>query len=221
MLVRDRELLLRSFRILPDYLRDAEVSGDREVNFGDLGIQLTRSARALKIWVSLQYFGLDAFRATIDRCLDLAQLAADEIEGSPELEVLSAPTLGVVCFRRRPPGVEDEAELARVNSAVVARLAASGQGMISSTRLDGRYALRLCVLNHASGRGRRAPHRPLRRGDGGQRRRRGARATVAGRRARALRSVRPRSDAARLLARAGAARSRSGSRARSARRRAP
>ena len=152
VLVRDRELLLRSFRILPDYLRDAEVAGDREVNFGDLGIQLTRSARALKIWVSLQYFGLDAFRATIDRCLDLAQLAADEIEASPELEVLSAPTLGVVCFRRRPPGVEDEGELARVNSAVVARLAASGQGMISSTRLDGRYALRLCVLNHASGR---------------------------------------------------------------------
>jgi aromatic-L-amino-acid/L-tryptophan decarboxylase len=152
VLVRDRELLLRSFRILPDYLRDAQVAGDREVNFGDLGIQLTRSARALKIWVSLQYFGLDAFRETIDRCLDLAQLAADEIEAAPELELISPPTLGVVCFRRRPAGVDDEAELARSNSAVVARLAASGQGMISSTRLDGRYVLRLCVLNHASGR---------------------------------------------------------------------
>ena len=152
VLVRDRELLLRSFRIMPDYLRDAEVTGDREVNFGDLGIQLTRSARALKIWVSLQYFGLDAFRTTIDRCLDIAQLAAQEIEAADELELMSPPTLGVVCFRRRPPGVTDEAELAHVNSAIVARLAASGQGMISSTRLEGRFALRLCVLNHASGR---------------------------------------------------------------------
>jgi glutamate/tyrosine decarboxylase-like PLP-dependent enzyme len=151
LLARDRELLLRSFRILPDYLRDADVSGDREINFSDLGIQLTRSARALKIWVSLQYFGVDAFRAAIDRCLDLAQLAATRIAREPELELLAPPTLGVVCFRRRPPGVDDEAELARVNSAIVARMAASGEGMISSTRLHGRYALRVCVLNHASG----------------------------------------------------------------------
>jgi aromatic-L-amino-acid decarboxylase len=151
LLVRERELLLRSFRILPDYLRDAEVAGDREVNFGDLGIQLTRSARALKIWVSLQYFGVDAFRATIDRCLDLALLAAAAVEDAPELELLSPPTLGVLCFRRRPPGVDDEGQLARVNSAIVARMAVSGEGMISSTRLGGRYALRLCVLNHSSG----------------------------------------------------------------------
>jgi glutamate/tyrosine decarboxylase-like PLP-dependent enzyme len=151
LLVRERELLLRSFRILPDYLRDAEVAGDREVNFGDLGIQLTRSARALKIWVSLQYFGVDAFRATIDRCLDLAQLAAARVESEQELELLSSPTLGVLCFRRRPPGVDDERELTRVNSAIVARMAVSGEGMISSTRLGGRYALRLCVLNHSSG----------------------------------------------------------------------
>lgn len=151
LLVRERDQLLRSFRILPDYLRDAEVSGDREVNFGDLGIQLTRSARALKIWVSIQYFGVEAFRAAIDRCLDLAQLATSRIEDEPELELLSPPTLGIVCFRRRPPGIHDEKELARVNSAVLARMAASGEGMISSTRLHGRYALRLCVLNHASG----------------------------------------------------------------------
>ena len=151
LLVREREALLRSFRVLPDYLRDAEVTGDREVNFSDLGIQLTRSARALKIWVSLQYFGVDAFRAAIDRCLDLALLAATAVEGEPELELLSPPTLGVLCFRRRPPDVDDEGELARVNSAIVARMAASGEGMISSTRLGGRYALRLCVLNHSSG----------------------------------------------------------------------
>jgi hypothetical protein len=47
--------------------------------------------------------------------------------------------------------VDDERELARVNSAIVARMAVSGEGMISSTRLRGRYALRLCVLNHSSG----------------------------------------------------------------------
>ena len=55
----------RAFEIAPDYLRDAE-AGEEEVNFSDLGLQLTRSARALKVWVSLRYFGLAAFREAID-----------------------------------------------------------------------------------------------------------------------------------------------------------
>jgi aromatic-L-amino-acid/L-tryptophan decarboxylase len=152
-LVRDRDLLLRSFHVLPDYLRDAQVDGDREVNFGDLGIQLTRSSRALKVWFSLKYFGVDAFRATIDRCLDLAQAAQAQIEASPELELLSPASLGVVCFRRRPPGVHDEAELERLNAAIVRRVAESGEGMLSSTRLEGRYAIRLCILNHTTTEG--------------------------------------------------------------------
>jgi glutamate/tyrosine decarboxylase-like PLP-dependent enzyme len=149
-LVRDRELLLRSFHILPDYLRDAQVDGDREVNFGDLGIQLTRASRALKVWFSLKYFGVDAFRATIDRCLDLALAAQAHVEASPELELLSPASLGVLCFRRRPPGVDDEEELERLNAQLIGRVAESGEGMLSSTRLDGRYAIRLCILNHAA-----------------------------------------------------------------------
>jgi aromatic-L-amino-acid decarboxylase len=150
VLVRDRELLRQSFYIAPDYLRDAEVSGDREINFGDLGIQLSRRSRALKIWVALKYFGFDAFRAAIDRCLDLVAVAQRRIEDSDTLELLSPATLGIVCFRRRPPDIDDEDRLETINSSLIARLAASGRGMVSSTRVHGRYAIRLCVLNHAT-----------------------------------------------------------------------
>ena len=150
LLVREGSLLSRAFHILPEYLQDTAVGGV-EVNFADRGLQLTRSTRALKLWMSLQYFGVDAFRAAIDRSLDLAVLAERRIEGSPELELLSPATLGIVCFRRRPPGLGDETALEALNADLDRRLAESGVGMVSSTRVDGRYALRLCVLNHRSG----------------------------------------------------------------------
>ncbi len=149
LLVREGPLLARAFHIMPHYLQDTAVGGV-EVNFADRGIQLTRSARALKLWMSLQYFGVDAFRTAIDRSLDLAVLAEERIRSSEDLELLSPATLGVVCFRRRPSGA-GEGTLERLNADLDRRLAETGLGMVSSTRIDGRFALRLCVLNHRSG----------------------------------------------------------------------
>ena len=68
---------------------------------------------------------------------------------------MAPATLGIVCFRRHPVGVDDEDDLERLNTALVAALADSGEGLVSSTRLIGRYAVRLCVLNHSTSGGRR------------------------------------------------------------------
>ena len=149
LLVREGQWLREAFEIAPDYLKDTAVATE-EVNFADRGVQLSRMCRALKLWVSLEYFGIEAFRATIDNSLDLARLAQARIEASEELELLVPATLGVVCFRRRFGGIEDEDTLARLNAGLVQGLAASGEGFLSSTRLRERYALRLCVLNHTS-----------------------------------------------------------------------
>jgi aromatic-L-amino-acid/L-tryptophan decarboxylase len=149
LLVREGPLLSRAFHIMPDYLQDTAVGGV-EVNFADRGIQLTRAARGFKLWISLQYFGVAAFRAAIDRSLDLAVYAEERIRRSGELELLSPATLGIVCFRRRPAGVDDDATLERVNAELDRRFRESGEGLISSTRIDGRYALRLCALNYRS-----------------------------------------------------------------------
>lgn len=150
VLVRDGDRLRRAFEITPDYLKDAE-RGDDEVNFADLGMQLSRMSRAIKVWLSIRYFGLAAYRATVDRCVDLALLAERHIDRSDELELLFGAHLGIVCFRRHPPGVDDEATLDRINAELVHSFAESGRGLVSSTRLDQRYAIRLCVLNHTSG----------------------------------------------------------------------
>jgi aromatic-L-amino-acid decarboxylase len=149
VLVREGELLRSAFEIAPDYLRDAAVRA-AEVNFSDLGMQLTRSARALKVWLSLGYFGVDAFRAAIDQALDLALEAERMISARPELELMSPAQLGVVCFRRRFGPADEEWRSARLNAALVGRFEASGLGLVSSTRLHGRYAIRLCILNHTT-----------------------------------------------------------------------
>jgi glutamate/tyrosine decarboxylase-like PLP-dependent enzyme len=149
LLVRDGQLLRRAFEIVPEYLKDAAVEAG-EVNFSDLGLQLSRSSRALKVWLSVQYFGLDAFRTAVDRCLDLAVHAERGVVARPQLELISPASLGIVCFRRRGRPDETEEQTARRNSALIAGFEATGQGLVSSTRLRGRYAIRLCVLNHTS-----------------------------------------------------------------------
>jgi aromatic-L-amino-acid/L-tryptophan decarboxylase len=144
LLVRDGSALGAAFAITPDYLRDS-VPGEEEINFADRGLQLTRTSRALKIWLSLRYFGLAAFRAAIERSLDLAELAVRRVEASPVLELAAPPSLGIVCLRRRFDDREDER-----NAGLVAALERDGLGLVSSTRLRGRYAIRLCPLNHTS-----------------------------------------------------------------------
>ncbi|HSJ26439.1 MAG TPA: aminotransferase class V-fold PLP-dependent enzyme [Longimicrobiales bacterium] len=175
LIVRDERLLEDAFRVLPPYLQDAAIQrsggtgadtatiahspdagtaggGDLAsaapavpVNFADRGIQLTRSARVLKIWLAIQTHGLAAYRRAIDRCMDLACRAAEHVDASTGLELLSPPRLGIVCFRREPPPGVDADEF---NRRLLRRMMQSGTAMISSTIVDGRFALRLCVLNY-------------------------------------------------------------------------
>lgn len=147
LLVRRGEHLRNAFVVTPDYLREA-VALEREVNFSDLGMQLSRASRAFKIWVSIQYFGLNAFTRAIARTLDLAEHARRRIDESDVLELGTEPSLGVVCFRRRPREGEDEEVL---NERLVSALEESGLGLVSSTRLHGRYTIRMCVLSHTTG----------------------------------------------------------------------
>ena len=109
-------------------------------------------SRAIKVWLSLSTFGVDAFRAAIDRSLDLALEAQQLIEDSDELELMRPAHLGIVCFRRRFGGGRSEPELEELNRRAGGRRSTrSGMGLVSSTRLHGRYAIRMCVLNHTSG----------------------------------------------------------------------
>ena len=99
--------------------------------------------------MSVHTFGLAAFRAAIQRNLELAEYAEALIRSHPELTLMAPATLGIVCFRREWPGC-DEAETERRGTALADDLERSGTALVSSTRLAGRHAIRLCILNPTS-----------------------------------------------------------------------
>ncbi|HUX34358.1 MAG TPA: pyridoxal-dependent decarboxylase [Gemmatimonadaceae bacterium] len=147
LMVREPARLHAAFHIMADYLKDVQAQ-DEDVNFADYGEQLTRYSRAFKVWVSVNYFGLAAIRAEIERAMGLADLAERLVREAPDLEVLSPATFGVVCFRVHPPGMDDVAELDALNERVNAAVNGSHQVLMSSTRLRGAFSLRLCILNY-------------------------------------------------------------------------
>ena len=100
LMVRDGAHLERAFELHPEYLQ--ERTGDHAtVNFADRGLQLTRASRAIKVWLAIQTFGVDAFRAAIDRAIDLTLAAQARIESDERLELITPASLGVLTFRRR------------------------------------------------------------------------------------------------------------------------
>jgi glutamate/tyrosine decarboxylase-like PLP-dependent enzyme len=144
LMARDPARLSDAFRIAPEYLKDVE-PGEEEVNFADRGVQLTRYSRALKIWVSVNYFGTDAIAAAIQDAMERARLLESLVAASPDFEILSPAQFGIVCFRARPAGVE-ESKLDALNEMINARVVEGGRFLISSTRLNGHFSLRMCTL---------------------------------------------------------------------------
>ena len=138
VLVRDAALLKSAFQIKPDYLRDVHRI-DEEFNPCDYGVQLSRSFRALKVWLSLQTFGLAAFREAITRGFELAELADRELRARKVWEILSPAQMATVCFRF---GESDE-----VQTKLVDLMMQDGYALLTSTELRGVASLRLCTIN--------------------------------------------------------------------------
>jgi aromatic-L-amino-acid/L-tryptophan decarboxylase len=149
VLLRRPAELRAAFRVMPDYMQDVDMGGER-INFADYSHQLTRSFRALKVWMSLQYFGVGAFRQAVGRTMELARLAENTIRSKEGFEILAPATLGIVCFRILRPGLTDP-ELDRLNGEVQERLNRSGYALLSSTRIRGHFSLRFCILSHGTG----------------------------------------------------------------------
>jgi aromatic-L-amino-acid/L-tryptophan decarboxylase len=139
VLVREGTHLQNTFRILPDYLQDVH-RNQEELNFTDLGIQLTRSFRALKLWLSFKVFGIAAFRAAIARGFGLAEFAEARLRDMPDWEIVSPAQMAVICFRHRRSS--DTAHASFVDAML-----RDGFALATSTVLRGSTVLRMCTIN--------------------------------------------------------------------------
>lgn len=138
VLVRDKAGLRSAFQLMPEYMRDVH-RNVTETNPADYGVQLSRSFRALKVWLSINTFGLAAFRDAVTRGFELAEFAERELRKRRGCEILSPAEMAIVAFRF---GKDDE-----LQTRLVEQMLADGFAFLTSTTLKGVTALRLCTIN--------------------------------------------------------------------------
>ena len=154
VLVRDAAAQRAAFTLTPSYLRPVgrgPAAGPME--FADIGLDLSRGFRALRVWMSLRHHGSDAFGRLIGQNIEQARYLAELVRAEPELELLAPVAMNVVCFRYVPPGSDSiGSDLDARNTEVLLRLQESGVAVPSSTSIGGRFAIRVAITNHRSRR---------------------------------------------------------------------
>lgn len=139
--IKDRETLIRTFEILPEYLKTR--SHGTVNDYRDWGIALGRRFRALKLWFVIRNFGVNGIQDRVRMHLLLARKLGEEIEQHPDFELLAPVNLNTVCFRFRPARIRNEEELNALNERILQQVNKTGKLFISHTRLHGTYTLRM------------------------------------------------------------------------------
>ena len=148
LLYRSPEAAQQTFSHSGDYARSLTADPIEGFVFFEESMELSRRFRALKLWLSLRYHGVAAFRRSIAKDLAQARRLANAIEGEPHLELLAPVELSAVCFRYRGTGGLSEEELNPLNLALLKRVVARGRVYLSNASLRGKFCLRACIVNH-------------------------------------------------------------------------
>jgi glutamate/tyrosine decarboxylase-like PLP-dependent enzyme len=148
-LVREKGRLSDTFRKFPEYLAsDPESPFPGPAWFAERGVELSRSFKALKVWMGLKTHGRKGYARAIENDVALAHFLAAEVDRRPEFERLSETVLSIANFRYRPEGrALSDADLDRINRRIVNRLVGDGSFFLAPTILKGRTALRVCIVN--------------------------------------------------------------------------
>ncbi len=148
LLYRDVGMARTTFAYTGDYARQLSQDPVEGFAFFEESIELSRRCRALKLWLSLRYHGLAAFRAAIRKDLDCAQRLAAAVTNSPMLELIGPVELSAVCFRHLVRDGASEEERNGFNLAFLKRIVARGRVYLSNATLHGKFCLRACIVNH-------------------------------------------------------------------------
>jgi len=145
LLYRDASAAQRAFGHSGDYARALSDDPIEGFAFFEESMELSRPFRALKLWLSLRFYGLLAFQESIREDLQLAQVLAHSIDAEPRLERLAPVALSAVCFRYAGGGDLDE-----LNRSILDRVVQRGHVYISNAMIHNKFALRACIVNHRS-----------------------------------------------------------------------
>jgi glutamate/tyrosine decarboxylase-like PLP-dependent enzyme len=150
ILVKNRESHRKSFCLIPDYLEhQARGTAGAEIWYSDYGLQLSRGDRALKIWMCLKEHGIEKFGRLIEQNIQQARYLTQVVEKETYLELLAPTTMNVVNFQFND-GLKDVETLNKINEEITLQLQEKGIAVPSGTSIQGKYAIRLGIVNHRS-----------------------------------------------------------------------
>jgi glutamate/tyrosine decarboxylase-like PLP-dependent enzyme len=160
LLYRNPAAVPGAFTLDADYTRVLQQDPAEAYTFWDYGPELSRRFRALKVWMTLAYAGSRAIGAAIESNLDCARHLAELVDASDDFEMLAPVELSIFCFRYLPPGArtsrdrsaDEERELDRLNERLMVAVQRAGSSYLSNATVNGRFALRGCVLNYRTTR---------------------------------------------------------------------
>jgi len=145
LLVRDGATLRRAHSVRAVYLPNTEHEPDL-VDLSQVSPELSRAFRGLRVWLPLKMHGIGPFRRNLEEKLQLAEWITEQLSRIEELEIVAEPQLTVLAFRLRLRG-QDEESVNRLTRQFMDEVNARRRVYLSSTVIQGRFLVRICVLS--------------------------------------------------------------------------
>jgi glutamate/tyrosine decarboxylase-like PLP-dependent enzyme len=148
LLFRDADAARAAFSTeAADYIKTHGYTDEEAFAFWDYGVELSRRFRALKVWMTLQYYGSRRIAEAISEDIALAAYLGEIVSQADDFELLAPVELSICCFRYVPDRGMSEAELDRLNERIMEMVQKGGRAYLSNATVNGKFALRACVTN--------------------------------------------------------------------------
>lgn len=161
VLVRDAEKLRRAFSLQAPYLRGTLPTEYTGLYYLDYGPEMSRSFRALKVWMSLKHFGVEGYCKLLSQNVKCVEYLDRLVRDSHDFKALHKPNLLMYCFRYAPlklvkkwsMGTQElHKYLDTLNQQIVDEIQLSGTAFIMTSKLRNRIVIRLSICSHRTTR---------------------------------------------------------------------
>ena len=148
ILVQDWGKMRETYFKEADYLAtELQANPTARLEFNEHYFQLSRNAKAFKVWMSVKAYGFDRIREMIQKDIDLTQYLIKLIRESTDFELKSSSDLAVTCFSYVGNCTSEE-EIIAINQKLIPALETDGRIFITGTKLNNEFVLRACIINH-------------------------------------------------------------------------
>jgi aromatic-L-amino-acid decarboxylase len=140
--VKDKEVLLKTFEILPEYLKTRTTGKVKD--YRDWGIPLGRRFRALKLWFVIRDFGVKGIQKRLREHISYADWIAAKVQNHEDYELVTKPLLNIVCFRCSPQLIPEE-NWNQLNENILMNINDSGKAYLTHTKVNEIYTIRMVM----------------------------------------------------------------------------